>query len=242
VRNEVTKLPVSAAGEEIGITSSTRDVTVGQPVYSWYLQTWAGVDPETGAPLWYREGTTGETTSTYSQAGRSYYKSAAPTFFGGLTNRFEFKGIYLSANLYYSTGNNLYDTWGGYTMSDGRYNFGVSNGYATLYNRWQKAGDISENPKNVYGNTSLSASNSTRRLYSGEYIRLRDLTLGYNLPGALLSKARIASANIYVKGNNIWTWVADDKLEFDPEVEADGFLDLNAPPLKTYSVGLILSF
>jgi TonB-linked SusC/RagA family outer membrane protein len=242
VHNKITKLPISGAGEEIGITSATRDVTVGQPVYSWYLQTWAGVNPETGAPLWYRQGTSGETTSTYSQAGRSYHKSAAPTFFGGLTNRFEFKGIYLSANLYYSTGNAVYDTWGGYTMSDGRFAYNVANSYASLYNRWQQPGDIAENPKNVYGNTSLSASASTRRLYDGEFLRLRDITFGYNLPTTLLTKVGISGANIYVKGNNIWTHVTDKRLQFDPEVKADGFLDLYAPPLKTYAVGLVVNF
>ncbi len=241
VKNEVTKLPQSAAGEEIGITSATRDVTVGQPVYAWYLQTWAGVNPETGAPLWYREGTNGETTSTYAQAGRAYHGSPAPTFFGGVNNRLEFKGICLTANLYYSAGNYLYDSWGGYTMSDGRFNFNVSNGYASLYNRWQQPGDISENPKNVLGNTSLSASNSTRRLYNGDFLRLRDLTLGYNLPTALVSRIGLSGVNLYLKGNNIWTYVFDDKLEFDPEVKPDGFLDLNAPPLKSYAVGLVVN-
>lgn len=242
LKNEVTKLAKTAEGNEIAITSGVRRVAEGQPVYSWYMPTWAGVDVQTGAPLWYIEGTSGETTSTYSQAGYSYHGSALPTFFGGLNTRFDYKGIYLSANLYYSTGNNVYDNWAHYTLSDGRFNFGTSNGYATLYDRWQQPGDITDTPKNVYGNTSGSASASTRRLYDGEYLRLRDVTLGYNLPATLISKLGLSNVNLYVKGNNLWTWVKDDRLQFDPEVQSTGLLSITAAPLKTIAVGINASF
>ncbi|MDJ1481283.1 TonB-dependent receptor [Cytophagaceae bacterium YF14B1] len=242
VHNKVTKLATSSTGDEIKITSSTRIVQTGHPVYSWYMPTWAGVDPQTGSPLWYKSGASGETTSTYSQAGYSFHGSALPTFYGGITNRFDYKGIYLSANLYYSTGNKIYDSWGSYTQSDGKYTFTIANGYASQYDRWQKPGDIAESPKNVYNNTSLSNSNSTRRLYSGEYFRLRDVTLGYNFPTTLISKLKLGSASVYVKGNNLWTWVADKKLQFDPETRADGLLQLTAQPLKTVAVGLNVTF
>ena len=242
VHNRVTELPLSSSGEEIGITTDRQRVTEGEAAYSWYIPTWAGVDPATGQPQWYVEGTSGETTATYADAGRSFHRSAAPTFFGGLTNRFELKGVYLSASLYYSTGNNLYDNYAFWTLSDGLYNFTYSNGYARLYDRWQQPGDVSENPQNVFNNTSRSSSTSTRRLYSGEYLRLRDLTLGYNLPDNLISRIGLGAVNIYLKGNNIWTYTPDENLEFDPETGADGFLSLNAPPIKTYALGLIVSF
>ncbi|MCC9135662.1 SusC/RagA family TonB-linked outer membrane protein [Pontibacter silvestris] len=243
VHNEVTRLAENLDGGEITITeNSVRRVAEGQPVFSWYMPTWAGVDVQTGAPLWYVEGTSGETTSTYSKAGYSYHGSAMPTFFGGLNTRFDYKGIYLSASLYYSTGNKVYDSYAHYTLSDGRYNFTTSNGYATLYDRWQQPGDVAENPKNVYGNTSNSAAASTRRLYDAEYLRLRDVTLGYNLPAALISKLGLSNVNLYVKGNNLWTWVKDDKLTFDPEVKPNGLLQINAAPLKTIAVGINASF
>ena len=242
VQNQVTQLPQSSTGEEIGITTATRQVTQGEAVYSWYLPTWAGVNSATGRPQWYLEGESGETTSTYADASPSFHRSAAPTFYGGLTNRFEFKRLYLTASLYYSTGNNLYDNYAFYTLSDGLYNFTYSNGYARLYDRWQQPGDESENPQNIYNNTSQSSSHSTRRLYNGEYLRLRDVTLGYNLPASLLAKIGLSAVNVYLKGNNIWTYVPDERLEFDPEAGADGFLSLNAPPIKTYALGLIVSF
>lgn len=243
LKNEVTDLPKDANGNEIGPSGTTYKVSTGQPAFAWYMPTWAGVDSDTGSPLWFVQGKSGELTSNWRQAGYSFQGTPTPTFFGGLTNRFDYKGAYLSASIYYSTGNEVYDTWAGYTQSDGRYAFnGVANAYARQYDRWQKPGDISENPKNVFGNPSLSANASTRRLYDGTYLRLRDITVGYNLPSAWVSKIGFKSLDVYVRGNNLYTWIKDSKLEFDPEVDADGFIDLNAPALRTLAIGLRGSF
>lgn len=242
VHNEVTELPVDANGEEIGITTSTRKVTVGEPVYSWFLRTWAGVDSQTGEPLWYIDGE-GATTSTYTDANQALQgNSATPTFYGSVNTRFDFYGVYLTASMYYSTGNSVYDSWAYYTQSDGRFSFNVATAYARQYDRWQQPGDVAPNPQNIYGNTSSSNSGSTRRLYDDTYWRLRDVTLGYNLPKELVSKAKLSGVNVYVRGTNMWTKVKDPLLEFDPEIKADGFIDLNAPPLKSVVFGLRVDF
>ncbi|MEN7549363.1 TonB-dependent receptor [Rapidithrix thailandica] len=242
VENEVKELPVDNTGTEIGITTGTRKVTVGQPVYSWYMQEWAGVDPETGDALWYVSDKNRETTNDYTKAERTFHGSATPTFYGGVNTRIDYKGIWLSANLYYSTGNKVYDSWAGYTMSDGQFTYHVSTGYASQYDRWQEPGDIAPNPKNVFYNDSRSNSTSTRRLYDGTFWRLKDLTLGYNLPNTLVSSIGLTNLSVYLKGTNIWTKVKDDRLEFDPEVKASGLLELMGPPLKSYSIGLSVNF
>lgn len=245
LKNEVTELPMSPDGTEIGVTTSTRIVTEGESVYSWYLKKWAGVDPETGNPLWYLNGRGGETTSVYNEAARAIQGNSMPTFYGSLNSRVDFKGIYLMGSLYYSTGNKVYDTWAGYTKADGR-RFAqsnvISNSYASQYDHWQEPGDISDNPRNVFGNTSGSASASTRHLYDGEFMRLKDVTLGYNFPKELISNLRLSNATVYVRGTNIWTHTKDKNLEFDPEVKPDGALSLNAPPLKSVVFGIKLDF
>lgn len=242
LKNEVTELPTSPEGDEIGIIGSTQIVTKGQAAYTWNLRTWAGVDSETGAPLWYVDGHSGETTSTYSQAATvTQGASALATYYGAFNTYVEYKGIYMTGSLYFSGGNKVYDQWAGYTQSDGRYTY-TYNGYARQYDRWQKAGDVSENPKNVYGNTSNSNAASTRRLYDGDYMRLRDLTIGYNFPKKLISSFKLTNLGIYVRGTNLWTHTADSNLEFDPEVKPDGELDLTAPPLKSVVLGIKLDF
>jgi len=240
LENEVTSLPRTTTGEEIGITTARSIVTEGEPVFSWYLPTWAGVDPQTGSPLWYVEGQSGETTSIYSQAGSSLQGSTFPTLYGGVQTRLSFKGFYLNANLYYSTGNKIYDVFALYGRSDGR--FPVYNKYASQMDRWQQPGDISDNPRNVFQNNTFSSANSTRNLHDGEFLRLRDLTLGYSFPTDLISGIGLAGLNVYLKGTNILTYVKDKDLEHDPEVGADGLVLLNAPALKSYVIGFNVSF
>lgn len=242
VNNEVTKLPRDEAGNELSIVGSTTIVREGDAAYTWYMRTWAGVNPDTGAPLWYVNGRDGETTSSYNQAAMvTQGASALPTLFGSVNTSLDFKGIYLNATLYHSSGNKVYDTWAQYTQSDGRFTY-TYNGYARQYDRWKKPGDISPNPKNVWNNTSNSNANSTRRLYDGSFMRLRDVTIGYNLPKSLVSQLKLTNLGVYVRGNNLWTKTKDKNLEFDPEVKADGYLDLNAPPLKSITLGIKVDF
>ena len=242
VDNEVTKLPKDGEGQEIGILTSTRHVTEGHQVYEWYMPQWAGVNPETGEPLWLAGEEGNELTSVYSEAGDRYQgASALPTFYGGVNTNLNYKGIYFNANVYYSTGNMVYDTWASYTQSDGS-RILTSNQYARMMDRWQKPGDISENPRNIYSSASQSSAVSTRRLYDGEYLRLRNASVGYQFPSAITSKVGLNSLNIYLQGTNLFTWVKDDKLEFDPEVKADGFLDLTGAPARVISLGLKANF
>lgn len=242
VNNKVKRLPKTSTGQEIGITGTWQTTATGYSLNSWFVPTWAGVDPANGAPLWYKSGHSGETTSLYAQAARTIQGNSAPTFFGGLNNSFEYKGVYLNTSLYYAGGHNIYDRFAFHLRSDGRFNYTLSNGYADLLNRWQKPGDIVVNPRNVYNNPSNSHQQSTRHLYDGDFLRLRDVTLGYNLPKAIVSKAKISSANIYIKGNNLWTWTKAKNLPFDPETRPDGLLTLVAQPIKTFVVGLDITF
>lgn len=240
LKNEVTSLPRTSTGDEIGIESARFKTTEGEPVFSWYLPTWAGVDTENGDPLWYIEGKSGETTSVYSQAGNSLHGPRFPTYYGGVHTSINFKGVYVNASFNYSGGNKIYDVFALYGRSDGR--FPVYNKYASQLDRWQEPGDISENPKNVFQNTSFSSANSTRNLHDGDFVRLRDLTLGYKLPSELISQIGLSNINLYLKGTNLWTYVADEDLEHDPELGSNGLLLLSAPPLKSYVIGANISF
>ncbi len=241
VHNKVTELPHNSEGDEIGITNTWKTVTEGEPVYSWYLTTWAGVNPENGAPLWYKAGKSGETTSNFNEAARSIQGSPSPTYYGSINTNLEFKGVYVNASVYYSGGNHILDRFAYHLRSDGRFNYTLSNGYADLLNRWQKPGDIAENPKNVYLNSSNSFQFSTRNLYKGDFMRLRDVTIGYKLPAGVLKTLHVSAANIYLRGNNIWTQAAKG-LPFDPETDASGLLSLIAQPIKTYVAGINFSF
>jgi hypothetical protein len=127
--------------------------------------------------------------------------------------------------------------WGSYTESDGAY-LGTFNQVTDELQAWQKAGDKTNIPKIVYGGNNNSFYNSTRFLYKGDYIRLRNVELSYSIPKSSIKKAHISNILVYVRGTNLLTLGADKHLTFDPEsgITSQGNLDINVP--KTITGGI----
>jgi TonB-linked SusC/RagA family outer membrane protein len=249
IENEVTKLPVDGDGNPITITTATRYIAVeGYAVNTWYMRSWAGVNPENGNPMWWRnivdaEGniTGRETTSVYSQA--SLYDQGAtalPKVFGSFNTRVDFRGVYASATMYYAFGYKIYDDWAGFQRGDGA-NFTWGQ-YARQADRWQQPGDIAENPRPVWGGNMSSNQASSRFLYKGDHLRLQDLRVGYNIPVTYLEGTGLTAANVYFLGTNLWTYAFDKNLNHDPAVPADGFTSLLTPPLRSFTFGVSLNF
>ncbi len=210
---------------------------VGYDYQTFYVPIWAGADPATGVPTWYTDETRSATTTSYNQAQRAMIGSASPDYFGSFGSTFTYRGFSLDGLLYYNFGNLVRDGWANYTQSDG-YN-STFNRVASQLKRWQKPGDITNVPKYVYGGANSSNSISSRYFYKGDYMRLREVTLGYSLPKSLLSRAKVENAKIYVRGTNVWTWVKDENLPWDPEaggISSATNLDVYLP--KLYTVGL----
>ena len=213
---------------------------VGYDFQSFYLRQWAGVDPANGNPLWYTDETRTATTSTYAEAKQVLAKSASPKYFGSFTSDFSYKGFSLSGLIYYNFGNYIRDQWAQYTQSDG-YSPG-ENKMASQLNRWQKPGDITNVPKYIWDNASNSKNSSTRFLYKDDYIRLREVTLAYTFPSAIVNKLKLANLKIYARGTNLVTWVKDKNLPFDPETFVNGTTNFEVYNPKTYTIGLNVGF
>lgn len=239
INNKITKLASP-------ITGSTYNRFVGGDFYQLYLVGFAGADPANGESLWYKDGTKSQTTNDYTQAKQFNQGSALPDWFGGLTNTVELKGVSLSFQLYGNFGNRIYDNWGSNAYTDGASGFGPTNSLPRFYyeNRWQNPGDQNKLPKVVYRGSQSGSSNhhSTRYLYDGDFIRLRDITLAYELPKVVLGHLKLSSARFYIRANNLYTYIKDKRITFDPEVGIEGLADQNAPVYKTILVGLDLKF
>ncbi|HUS87071.1 MAG TPA: TonB-dependent receptor [Bacteroidales bacterium] len=246
--NEVTELAKDGLGNDIIISTGTRRIAVGHPYYEWHMRKWAGVDPDTGLPLWYLNGIddTEGTTGNYNLAVAEFQgKSALPTFTGGVSFHIDFKGVYFDANLYFALGHKVYEDWAGYQWDSGRYATDAYNGVALLMNRWQKPGDVTDIPLILHEyRHHLNVSASTRFLFDGDFARAKDLVLGYNLPESILSKVKIGGAQIYVRGTNMFTWVKDEMMKdgYDPEIQADGYTGFETPAVKSLIFGLNLNF
>lgn len=241
LKNEVTKL--SPLVPEI--LTGTRKTAPGHTAQEWFMPTWAGVDPANGDPLWYVNGVDGATTNIYADAERVYQgANALPTYSGGVSTSVSYKGFFLDGSIYFSGGNKIYEDWAGYTQTSRASRFGGFNATTEIYGRWQQPGDIATHPRLEWNNTIINnaTNTSTRFLYDGDFIRLRDVGIGYNFPSKFLEGTGLSGVQLAVRGNNLYTWVKDDRLKYDPEVRADGFTRLSTPPTKTVMFQLNVKF
>ncbi len=245
--NEVTKLAKDGAGNNIVIETGTTKIDVGHPIREWYMRKYAGVNPDNGNAQWYINGkddAEGITEDYYAARVNFQGSSAIPTYSGGTSVHLDYKGFYFDASLYFAGGHQVFEDWSFYTNHAGTYTIVNYQGVAKLMKRWQNPGDITDVPRQQFSATAGNASRtSTRFLYDGDYMRLKDLVLGYKFDKALLTKIGFSGdVTIYARGANLFTWVKDDRLEYDPEVRADGFTRLTNPPLKSITFGLNINF
>ena len=208
----------------------------GHDFYEFYLKQWAGVDPANGNPLWYTDETKTATTSSYNSAAKvATGKSASPKYYGGFSNTFTYKGFSISGDFYYNYGNYVQDSYAKYFSDEVNPSYGK---YSYNLDRWQKVGDVTNVPKLVYGSTNNSAAASTRFLYKGDYIRLKNVSVGYNFNPKVLSKIKVSSLNLYVRGTNLFTHIYDKNIPFDPEQNINSQSNLNLFVNKSVTFGI----
>lgn len=235
-KNKVTQL-----NDNADIISLPYIIRKGQDVQSIYTYQWVGADPQTGAPLWYTDSTRKSTTSDVTQVNNAIVGSASPKGFGGLNTVFSYKGLSLSAQFNYQFGNLLTNQWGFLNESDGAF-YSLNQDVKEYERRWQKPGDKTDVPKYIAGNQTQSNTLSTRYFYKGDYIRLRNVVLTYQLPKKLLTHIKMDNVQFYVRGTNLWTKAFDKNLTFDPEQPINGLNDLQVLFQKTVSIGVNLNF
>lgn len=238
VRNKITTL-----ANHDDIISSRYIRREGLPYYSFYLPIWAGVDPADGTPMWYvidEEGNiTDDVTHNSTEANRAIAGSAEPDFYGSLGNNLSYKGFNLSFLFNFSVGGKIWYNSGYKSWNDGR-----SPKYVVpepQVDRWQNPGDIAEHPQRIWTGNNGSDIYSSRFLFDNDYLRLKDLTLSYNIPTNILKKLSINNANVYVQGRNLLTFASQDIM--DPEHGgASGYAYFEMPPVKTFTFGIEIGF
>ncbi len=239
--NEVLELAKDGNGEEINITTSTRRVATGHPVYEWYMVGYAGVDPQTGDALYYTDETQSETTDNFGEAERYFQGSSGiPTILAGINLHVDFKGVFLDVQGNYAGGHQTWIDWTRYIYGSDRYSFDAFAGVNVLMDRWQQPGDITDVPKMTFTYQPWRIYN--RFLHDGDFFRLRNVTLGYDFDQNLLERINVGSARVFVRGINLYTWTKDPDLEWDPEVDVEGIGGLTTPPVKSIVFGLNVTF
>ncbi len=240
--NEVLELALDANGEEINITTTTRRVETGHPVYGWYMPTWAGVDPATGDETWYVNQAEGsETTTNFNDAEQVWQDgSAIPKITAGMNLHFDIKGFFIDATGYYAGGHKIYEDWHRYTNGTDRFSVDFYQGVDAILDRWQQPGDQTRFGKIEW--VTRPWQRHSKFLYDGDYFRLRDVTLGYDFTKSVTNAIGVGALRVYVRGTNLYTWVKDENLKYDPETDTDGFTGMATPPIKSFIFGVNLKF
>ena len=207
-------------GDGTGIAgSASKILKPGMDSDTWWLREWAGVNPENGAPMWYKtvknaDGTTSrETTSKYAEADEVTCGSYSPKIFGGFSTNLTWKNISLDAVFGYSVGGKIYNYSRAEYDSDGAYTDRNQMKLIDGWSRWEKPGDIATHPVAKYNNSSNANKVSSRFLENGDYLKLRSVTVSYDLA---LPKYYIQNLRIFVTGENLFT--ITDYSGVDPEI------------------------
>lgn len=224
----------------------------GQPIGVFFSREYAGVDPANGDALYYKntknsDGTIDRTTvnaDNVNQAQQVVLGNPNPTYIGGVTNTFAYKGIDLSVLFQGQFGNKIYNGGGQYMSANGDF---FDNQTRDQLNSWKKPGDITDVPQaRLYGGNGTA--NSSRYLQKGDFVRLKSVTLGYSLPKPLVNKIGLTKVRVYVSGVNLLTFTK--YTGWDPEVNTDylaGNIGLgndfySAPQARTITGGINIGF
>ena len=237
------------------------NITVpGKSIGRLYLYPTAGVDPKSGRRVFITP--EGDRTLLMFEKGGWFYEDGTeyagefepvdcgntlPTWYGGWTNNFKYKGFDLSLFFQFSGGNKIYNGTKA-SVSDMRY----WNNSKDVYKKyWTPERTHAEYPMPIYGDnySNGSALPISDLVEKGDYLRLKNVSLGYTFNTKNWSKAvGISALRLYVQAQNLF--VITGYSGMDPEtltnVESatlSGGTDKNTlPQARTYTIGVNLTF
>lgn len=234
---------INSLKDGVDIPAGNKRYSEGRDIDSWYMRKWAGVNPENGAPQWeVINATTGEVTltSNYNTASLQFVGTSTPKFQGGFNTQLGFKGLSLSTNLAFLKGAYAYHSARELFDSDGAYPTYNQIAFKDGWSRWSASNPDATHPAASYNNTNASNKTSSRYLEDASFLRLRNVTLSYDIAAGLVQKLKLKSANLYVSGDNLW--ISTPFSGVDPEAALYGDATSQYASPKRFSFGLNVSF
>ncbi|RFM29896.1 SusC/RagA family TonB-linked outer membrane protein [Deminuibacter soli] len=221
-------------------TSSLETANITLPGYSagyLYLLPTAGVDPDNGRRIFINAAHKAVEFDRSLPAGKQYvykdgggaapdinpsvdqvpFANTQPKCYGGFDNTFRYKGFDLDVLLTYMGGFYLYNGTQA-TIRDQRF----WNNSTDVLNRWTTKGQVTDIPKLVFGDnvSNGSANPISDNVQKGDFLKLRNVSLGYTVKPSIAQKLGIASIRVYVSGQNLA--VLTHYKGPDPEVSSNG--------------------
>ncbi|SKA11157.1 TonB-linked outer membrane protein, SusC/RagA family [Chitinophaga eiseniae] len=261
VKNEVTGLVNNA--DMVYAYNITR---VGESVGSFYGYESVGVNPANGNPLWRKANGSivqgdfktsayyaydpskpedmSKRTEALTATDKRVLGRSTPTYYGGLSNTFAYKGFDLNIFLSFAGGNKVYNI----TRQEALNNQKFQNNGRELLNRWTTPGQVTDVPKLYQGSDNFVLQNgnvSSRFLEDGKFIRAQNIGLGYTMPKRIVESIRLSNIRVFAQVQN--AFVITSYSGMDPELNAysgtrvntEPGLDYNTNPMpRTYTIGI----
>ena len=228
-QNKVTKL---YDGQNQIVQDDGTVLRPGELTNSQFLVRYVGVNPDNGNSIYLDKD--GKQTEDFSADDRVLVGSAEIPYFGGFGTTINFKGIELNALFSYVWGNKIYNN-DRTNIENPDYLF--DNISVDLLREWRAPGQSTDIPRP----DQTIQTTTTRFLEDGKFLRLRNVTLSYDLPKSWVSNIRLKSVRVFMQGQNLITWTKFRG--FDPEVAANSSLiGAQYPALRTVTAGLSVGF
>ncbi|MBQ0022755.1 MAG: TonB-dependent receptor [Prevotellaceae bacterium] len=219
--------------DEYVIAGTGQKLQVGKSFGEFYLVKRAGIDPRDGSQMWYDAD--GNLTKNYNEEENSQFtgKNRFAPWSGGFGSTFSWKGLNVSTDL----------TWalGKYAMNNDRYffenaQFGQSfNQSESMLNIWTTPGQITDIPA-----ATETIQMDDHVLENASFLRLKRLTIGYNLPKQWIAPTKyISNVNVFVTGRNLLTFTK--YTGYDPEPDSN-VIQFNYPNTREFLIGCEITF
>jgi TonB-linked SusC/RagA family outer membrane protein len=246
--DKVTKYDISPYGDEL-VGFGTGVPNVGKPVFGVYGYKWGGLDPSIGNPIGFINGVPSQDYATITAStpvsDLVYAGPARPTYFGGLNNRFTYKGFSLAVQINYKLGY--------YFMSPALSYSGITSTGTFLRvnrsfnNRWQNPGDekTTNVPSMIYPFSSARDQfyrYSEVNIEKADHVRLQDISLSYDFNKSVYHKLPFNNLQLFVYANNVGILWRANHNGLDPDAVPSPGDNATTPNPRSISIGLKGSF
>ena len=174
--------------------------------------------------------------NTVDRDDRTVIGNVIPRYTYGLNIAMQYKGFDLSVYLQGVSGNDIFNA--NNISNEGM--AGAANQTTAVLDRWTGEGTSYTMPRAILNDPAKNNRNSDRWVENGSYLRIKNITLGYNFPKKWISKLTLENARIFVSCENVATITSYSG--FDPEVDVNGIDNNRYPISRTFSLGLNFNF
>ena len=211
----------------------------GKPLFAVYSYQWAGLDPETGDPRGYIDGTVssdyGAVVTAATPQSLIYHGSARPAVYGSVRNTLSWKSLSLSFNVAFRMGYYI-------RKNSIRYSQVLvgDQGHGDYASRWQNPGDelntnVPSIPASIDYNRDDLYLNSEVLVEKGDHIRLQDINLSYILERKAIQRLPFSKVEVYSYLNNVGILWKASSGSLDPDYQTD-------KPLRSIAFGVRIDF